>query len=348
MKSKNILVIGNLGYVGSVLNEVLSNFGYNVFGIDPNWFGDKKHIYLQKKFIKKQWNEDIRKFVDNDELWKVNYDAVVYLAAVSNDPMGQRFSSSTKEINAFFCRDVAKKSKRVGVPKFIFASSCSMYGKAHDNYPSENDELSPLTEYAKSKVLAEKELSLLSDKQFKVISLRFATACGASSNLRLDLVLNDLVASAIINKKVEVLSDGTPWRPIVHVKDMSNAIKWSIDYIHNENFLAINIGSDEFTFQIRDLAKIVAKNISNADLSIATDKAIDARSYKVNFDLCKSVVSKEFQPKFFVEEAIQELAENVLRLDIPNNFREAYNFMRLKKLEYNIKIKKMDNNLFWI
>lgn len=344
--SKKVLIIGNLGYVGCVLNKHLTNDNIEVFGLDANWFGDDKIISDQKKYTKKQIIGDIRKEISQQNMWSEKYDAVVYLAAVSNDPMGKRFSNVTHEINGEYCLNVAVEAKKRGVKKFIFASSCSMYGIADNNFPNENSELNPMTEYAKSKVWAENELEKISSDDFNIISLRFATACGSSPKLRLDLVLNDLVASAILNKHVEVLSDGTPWRPLVHVEDMSRTIKWGINFNCEKNFLPINIGSKEFTFQIKDFAKMVVDNIPDTTLSIATDKAVDSRSYKVDFSLFEKLSGESFYPKFDSKKSILDLMECVKNLDIPKNFRKSNTWMRLKHLENNIHLKLMDENLY--
>ncbi len=344
--NKKVLIIGNLGYVGCVLNKYLKIRNIDVFGLDANWFGNDKTIIDQKKYTKRQIIGDIRNEISHENMWLEKYDAVVYLAAVSNDPMGKRFSQVTHEINGKYCLNVAHEAKKRGVRKFIFASSCSMYGIADNNFPNEKSELNPMTEYAKSKVWAEKELEKISSDEFKIISLRFATACGSSPRLRLDLVLNDLVASAILNNHVEVLSDGTPWRPLVHVEDMSRTINWGIDFNSEVNFLPINIGSKEFTFQIKDFAKMVVDNIPGTTLSIATDKAVDSRSYKVDFSLFEKLSGKDFYPKFNSQKAIFDLVECIKKLDIPKNFRESNSWMRLKHLENNIKLKLMDEKLY--
>jgi len=348
LNNKKVLVIGNLGYVGSVLNKFLYEENIDIYGVDANWFGNEESFNLQKKFIKRQVIGDIRKEILNENIWDIKYDAVIYLAAVSNDPMGKRFANVTHQINAEFCLKVALEAKNRGIEKFIFASSCSMYGMSDNNFPNESSELSPMTEYAKSKVWAESELKNISSDKFSVLALRFATACGSSPSLRLDLVLNDLVASAIINKHVEVLSDGTPWRPLVHVQDMSRAIRWSIDYQDQSSFLPINIGSKEFTFQVRDFAKFVVDSVPNSKLSIATDKAVDSRSYKVDFSLYESLSGSEYYPKFDAFKSITDLIECVNSLEIPNNFRASNKWMRLKFLENSIKIKQLNNELFKI
>tara|TARA_Y100000590_G_scaffold459972_1_gene618269 strand:- start:1349 stop:2395 length:1047 start_codon:yes stop_codon:yes gene_type:complete len=346
--SKKVLVIGNLGYVGCVLNKYLFEESVDVYGVDANWFGDDALLNNQKKYTCSQIINDIRNSFNSDDIWSENFDAVIYLAAVSNDPMGKRFAHVTHQINAEYCIKIATEAKNRGVKKFIFASSCSMYGIAENNFPNEDSDLNPMTEYAKSKVWAESQLRSLGSDKFKVISLRFATACGSSPNLRLDLVLNDLVASAIINNHVQVLSDGTPWRPLVHVLDMSRAIRWAIDYNDDNLFLAVNIGSKEFTYQVRDFAKIVTECIPGSKLSIATDKAIDSRSYKVDFSLYESISGDKYYPKFNAEKTIEDLIDSVRQLNIPSDFRVSSNWMRLKYLENRIKSNALDENLYKI
>ena len=344
---KKILVIGNLGYVGSALNKYLFEKKIKVTGIDPNWFGSKKFIRNQKKFTTNQYLEDIRDVYKNKKIWNTTYDAVIYLAAVSNDPMGKNFEKMTHEINANYCLKVARIAKNKKIKKFIFASSCSMYGIANDKLPSENTKLKPLTAYAKSKVWAEKNLKKLADNTFSVYCLRFATACGSSPNIRLDLVLNDLVTSAIINRKIEVLSDGSPWRPLVHVQDMCRAIHWAIESKKLPYFFPVNIGSEKFTFQIKELAQVVSAKLKNTPVTIASDKAVDSRSYKVNFNLFYKMAPKSFLPKYDIYKTIADLKDFVKKNKINKQFRNSYNWIRLKKLNHNIKTKKMNINLKW-
>ena len=348
MSIKKVLIVGNLGYVGCVLNKFLYEENIEIYGVDANWFGDINTLNFQKNFIKKQFIGDIRKEILNEDIWSTNYDAVIYLAAVSNDPMGKRFANVTHEINADYCLKVATEAKKRGIEKFIFASSCSMYGKADNNYPNEESELSPMTEYAKSKVWAESKLREISSDRFNTIALRFATACGSSPSLRLDLVLNDLVASAIINKHVQVLSDGSPWRPLIHVQDMSRAIRWAIDYKDSNNHLPINVGSKEFTFQVKDFANFVVDMIPGSKLSIATENAIDSRSYKVDFSLYESLSGSLYYPKFDASKSIKDLSNYINSIEIDSDFRSSKKWMRLKFLENSIKLNKLDNELFRI
>ena len=218
--NKNILIIGHKGYLGTSLTKYLmkaSNYKLNITGLDYNLFS--LNDYSKKNNLIKNIYNDCRKI----NLKSINPipDVIIYLAAVSNDPMGSEFKEATKEINYSSCINIAEKSKKLGIKKFIFASSCSMYGSSGKSLKKESDKLAPLTDYAKSKVKAEKKLENISSKNFNVIALRFATAAGLSENLRLDLVFNDFIANAILEKKILLLSSGLSWRPLIHVKDIS-------------------------------------------------------------------------------------------------------------------------------
>ena len=344
---KKILIIGSSGYIGPVLINHLKK-KYFLYGIDTNWFktkvieDDNYNAYLPNKLLSK----DIRKFNLNE--LKFIPDAIIYLAAISNDPMGKQFRKLTHEINTIYCEKIAKQAKKIGVKKFIFASSCSIYGAAGNSKKKETHKISPLTDYAKSKVNSEKKLKKLSNDGFQVISLRFATAAGYSPKLRLDLVFNDFVTNAVTKKKILILSDGKPWRPLIHVKDMSRAIQWSIEFISNKNFLALNVGSDNWTFTIKKLAKIVAKTLGNIDVTFGKNSQPDKRSYTVDFSLFKKLC-KNNQPIENINHAIKLLAKKIIKSNLNfNNFRDSQKFIRLKTLTNLQNKKKLDKNLYWI
>ena len=265
-----ILITGNMGYIAPVFIKYLrKNYDdIKIVGYDTGFFG---HCLTTAKCIPEhrvdtQYFGDLRNFPDSI---LTGIDAVVHLAAISNDPMGNQFEKATTEINSNASAEFARKAKKAGVRNFVFASSCSMYGSAEGGPRKESDTLNPLTAYAMSKVFMEKELIILSDEAFTVTCLRFSTACGMSDRLRLDLVLNDFVASAFSTGKITVLSDGTPWRPLIHVKDMARAIDWAINRTPETGgeYLPINIGSDIWTYQIGDLAKAVANIIPNTKVT---------------------------------------------------------------------------------
>ncbi len=343
---KKILIIGNDGYVGPILTRYLKQ-KYYIYGVDTNWF--KTKVLFKENYNTYKPQKKITKDLRQLDLKKLNFfpDAIVYLAAISNDPMGKNFSKITHDINTKYCEKIALQAKHIGVKKFIFASSCSIYGAAGNSKKKENHKLQPLTDYAKSKVNSEKLLKKISSKHFKITSLRFATAAGYSPKLRLDLVLNDFVANGITNNKILILSDGKPWRPLIHVKDMSRAIKWSIEYKQKSNFLALNIGSDKWTFTIEMLAKIVAKELGGVEVKLNSNSQPDKRSYTVDFALFKKLC-KNYQPKENINKSIRELANKMLGSKLNfQNFRNSRRFIRLKNLIYLQKNNKLSKNLYW-
>src|SRR5690606_35148786 len=224
-----IVVFGNMGYVGpGVVEQLRSSYpGATLVGYDAGYFASclTNANYLPERKLDEQHFGDIRNVPDSI---LQGADAVINLAAISNDPMGNKFEEVTLDINHKSGIKVAKRAKELGVKRFVFASSCSMYGAASDAPKTEDSTLNPLTAYARSKVATERDLQPLADANFTVTCLRFATACGMSPRLRLDLVLNDFVACALTSKNISILSDGTPWRPLINVRDMAVAIDWAV------------------------------------------------------------------------------------------------------------------------
>ncbi len=349
MKNKNkILIISNLGYVGLPLVSLL-NKKYNLSGIDSNLFYFNDYSYFNYNNLPHtQIYSDIRKISLNN--LSFTPDIIIYLAAVSNDPMGKKFKIPTREINFKTCIRIAKEAKKLKVKKFIFASSCSLYGAANnDNSKKETDNLNPLTDYAISKVNSEKELKKISSKKFKIICLRFATAAGYSDNLRLDLVFNDFIANAVLKKKIELLSSGTSWRPLIHVKDMAKAILWAIKFNLKDNFLAINIGSNKWNFRIIDLARKIGKIVGkDVRIKIKNNAIIDKRSYKVDFSLFNRL-SGNYKPSVNFRSAVKELKRfcQIYKNEI-KNFRKNKKWARQVNLDFLINEKKLNKKLYWI
>lgn len=344
-----ILITGNMGYIGPIVNESLRSPFPNaeLWGFDNGYFAHclTNATYYPECALDRQIYGDMRKFPF--EILK-DTDAVVHLGAISNDPMGNKYELVTEAINDQSSRAIAREAKKHGVKAFVFASSCSMYGQATGGARKETDTLNPLTAYARSKVAMEEELKGLADKNFYVTSLRFATACGMSSRLRLDLVLNDFVAAAITSGKITVLSDGSPWRPLVHVKDMARAIAWALERGNGGDgpFLAVNVGSNEWNYQVKDLAYAVADAIPGTTVSINQDAQPDKRSYRVDFGLFRKV-APDHQPRVTLEAAISELKAGLEAMNFADpNFRQS-TFMRLKMLETHIENGTLDANLQW-
>ena len=341
-----LLVIGNLGYIGPMVAKHFrtTHPGSPIEGYDIGYFIQNftPNGVVGDTLFDKQYFGDVRKF---DESILNGFDAVIYLAAISNDPMGNAFEQPTLDINFNSAVAIAEKAKRQGVKHFVFASSCSVYGFSDSAPRKESSDLNPLTAYAKSKVFAEKGLQPLADENFQVTCLRFATACGYSDRLRLDLVLNDFVASAIALKKITILSDGTPWRPLIHVKDMARAIDWAIQRNEGGNFLIINTGSNQWNYQVKELAAAVKTVFTGVDVNINANAQPDKRSYKVSFDLYEQLAPNH-QPQISLDAAVQDLKNGLLSMNFSDaNFRLSH-LIRLKMIEQLVANDIIDNNLF--
>lgn len=344
-----IIIVGNLGFIGpSVTNQFRATFpDAELIGFDIGYFAHSlsNAASLPEVKLDRQVFGDIRKFPE-DLLEGV--DAVVDLAAISNDPMGKQFEEVTMDVNYRAAVKLAGMCKRNGVGKFVYASSCSMYGEASEYPKKEDDGLNPLTAYARSKVAAEKDLEPLAGDGFAVTCLRFATACGFTARVRLDLVLNDFVAGALVNKEIGILSDGMPWRPMINTKDMARAFEWGVlrDSANGGEFLAVNTGCTEWNNQIKPLAEAVAAQIPGAAVSVNPDAVPDKRSYRVNFDLYKKL-APDHQPLCDLESTIAEIKGNLEAMEFNDpNFRESL-FIRLKVLAKHRANGLLNDNLEW-
>lgn len=345
-----IFITGNLGYIGTALNQVLMKEypTSKIIGFDTGFFSHSLTglEYNPDQGVSIQYFGDIR---DISPVHLDGVDAVVHLAGISNDPIGKEFEFVTSEINHEASIRLAKISIKAGVKNFVFASSCSMYGYADGNPRKETDPTNPLTAYARSKILTEDDIQKLDLGSMIFTSLRFATACGWSNRLRLDLVLNDFVASAISSKKITVISDGTPWRPLIDVDDMSRAIAWAIKRKLSEGgkFLAVNTGCNKNNYQVKDLALAVSQLIPGTSISVNSKGLPDNRSYVVDFSLYKKMAPK-YQPRISIKDSIQRLYSGFLNMGFNNkNFRES-SFIRLNTLKNHIKSKRLNTNLRWI
>jgi nucleoside-diphosphate-sugar epimerase len=338
-----------MGYVGPALLEQFSASRPDAVltGIDTGYFAHCLTgcaMFPEARLV-------VQHFADLRKLPEHLFDgvgAVVHLAAISNDPMGDRFKDVTHDINFPASLELARQAKAAGVRRFVFASSCSVYGFAEGDARSEDAPLNPLTAYAKSKIGMEEELKKLAADNFVVTCLRFATACGASDRLRLDLVLNDFVAGAIASKKVTVLSDGTPWRPLIHVRDMALAMDWAIerDSAEGGTFLALNSGSNEWNYQVRDLAEAVAEIIPGVEVSINKDALPDKRSYQVDFGLYRKLAPNH-QPQVTLKTAIEDLADRLELMQFSNSDFRNSQLIRLKVLSEHCAQGRLNSQLEW-
>src|SRR4026209_469311 len=344
-----ILVTGNMGYVGPLVLRRLreSHPGITLVGYDMGYFahcltGAQR---LPESRADVQYFGDIRQVPE--EILR-GIDAVGHLCAISNDPMGALFEDMTLAINHRASIDLANKAKGAGVKKFVFASSCSVYGFAEGGPRREEDAVNPLTAYAKSKINTERDLALLASETFSATCLRFATACGMSDRLRLDLVLNDFVAGALASKRINILSDGTPWRPLIHVKDMARAIDWAVQRDHRDGgtCLTLNVGSYAWNYQVRDLAAAVAKVVQNVEVSINKDAQPDKRSYRVNFDKFTKL-AQGFLPAVDLQNAVVDLRDGLMAMHFQDtNFRTG-EFMRLVTLKRLRESGQLTDSLVW-
>jgi len=343
-----ILLTGNTGYIGpSVLLQLRQSYPQaTLIGLDKGYFA---HC-LTNADILPECRADVQYFADvrrlDPEVLR-GVDAIVHLAAISNDPMGKTFEDVTYDINYRASVDLARQAKASGVRSFVFASSCSVYGLADDTPRTETSPLNPLTAYAKSKIRTETELKTLADKDFTVTCLRFATACGMSDRLRLDLVVNDFVACAVSSKNISILSDGTPWRPLIHIRDMARAFDWAIGRDKSSGaFLAVNAGSDEWNYQVKDLAEAVAKIVPGVSVSINKDAPQDSRSYRVDFALYRKLAPNH-QPQVDLLATIRELKTGLESMGFSDpNFRSS-KYMRLEVLKGLREKGLLDGNLEW-
>ncbi|SMC68702.1 SDR family oxidoreductase [Rhizobium sp. RU36D] len=344
-----ILITGNMGYVGPVLTRFLrqNRPGAEIIGYDAGFFGHSLvgSDMLPEANVDRQYFGDTR---DLPEAILEGVDAVVHLAAVSNDPMGNRFEKVTEEINQAASIRLAELAAKAGVKNFVFASSCSMYGYAESGARKETDPTNPLTAYARSKIGTEQQLKQMDLSGMAVTCLRFATACGMSDRLRLDLVLNDFVACALTTGEITVLSDGTPWRPLIDVEDMARAIFWAISRDHENGgaFLSVNAGKNECNYQVKELAESVARLVPGTRVSINTDAPPDRRSYQVDFSLFQEL-APDFVPQVTLDESIARLREGLERAGFRDGDFRNSRLMRLKALESHIASGRLAEDLRW-
>jgi len=333
-RPRTILVTGNMGYVGPAVVDHLRESvpGATLMGLDTGYFAHclTGAAPLPERALDRQYFGDVRR--THPSLLE-GVDAVVHLAAISNDPIGNAYDTVTLSVNHEATVRVARAAKAAGARSFVFASSCSIYGVSGETVATEDAPVRPLTPYARSKWLAEKDLEQVADDRFAVTSLRFATACGMSERLRLDLVLNDFVASAIASERITILSDGTPWRPLIHVRDMARAIEWAVGRGGDGgNFVAVNVGSDEWNYQIRDLAEAVSGAIRGVDVSLASTAAPDPRSYRVSFERYREL-APDHQPQVELRAAVGELAEGLTSMGFADTEFRASHLVRLVVLQ---------------
>jgi nucleoside-diphosphate-sugar epimerase len=262
--------------------------------------------------------------------------------------MGKTFEDVTLDVNRHAAVAMARAARQAGVRRFVFASSCSVYGAAEEGARTETSAVNPLTAYARSKVYAEEDLQALAQDSFVVTALRFATACGMSERLRLDLVVNDFVAAAVASGQITILSDGTPWRPLIHVKDMARAIDWAVarPATPGGSFLSVNVGREDWNHQVRDLAAAVAKVIPGTTVSINTDAQPDKRSYRVDFSLFRQL-APDHQPVYDLTATVREMHTALVDMQFNDvDFRNS-RLVRLHALNHLVESGALTPDLRW-
>lgn len=336
---KKILITGNQGYIGSVLTDKLIEKGYKIIGLD--W-----GIFRNVEFIPKKYNPhaQIYKDIRDIKLEDLNgIDAVIHLAALCNDPLGNLNPLSTYEINYQATVKLANLAKQAGVKRILLSSSCSMYGISKQEFVSEEASLNPQTAYAKSKVKMEEDISKLAENNFSPIFLRNATVFGVSPRMRLDLVVQNLAAYGYLDGVITILSDGLPWRPLIHVNDVSQAfcflLETPFEQVHNQAF---NIGHKDNNLQIKTIAEMVKSIIPNTKIEIKNENPSDNRSYKVNFS---KIYSLGFKPRWSVYEGIIEIYKTFKKIKFNKADFESDKYITLKKYQKMIASGQMDKNL---
>jgi nucleoside-diphosphate-sugar epimerase len=337
-----VLVTGSNGYIGTTLVPMLMKEGHEVVGLDSDLYerctftGDIKEIPILKKDVRKIKKEELEGF-----------DAIIHLAGLSNDPLGDYRPELTEEINEKASIRLAELAKEVGVKRFLFASSCSNYGAAGDNFLNENSSFNPVTPYGISKVKVEVALTKMADEKFSPTFIRASTAYGISPRIRFDLVANNLTAWAFTTGKVFLKSDGTPWRPIVHIEDISRAYIAALhaprETIHNEAF---NVGTTTENYQIKDIAKIVEDVVPGCKIEFAHDAGPDKRCYRVD---CNKIACclHEFKPQWTARRGIEQLYEAFKKTDLTLEEFEGPKYKRIAHIKKLIQDGLLDQDLFW-
>lgn len=336
-----VMVTGHDGYIGAALVPLFQQAGHHVVGVDNGLFRGCGLGVEPQAADEVIW-KDIRDLAPED--FK-DIDAVVHLAAISNDPMGDLNRDLTFEINHRGTVHVAKQAKAAGVPRFAFSSSCSTYGAAGSDALDETAEFHPVTAYGESKVLAEQDLTKLADDTFSPTYLRNATAYGMSERVRGDLVVNNLTGYAVSTGEVRIMSDGTPWRPLVHIEDISRAflaiVEADRELVHDKAF---NVGRNDGNYQVKDVAAIVGDSVDGSQVTLSDTASPDKRNYKVD---CSRIAQTlpAFQPQWTVEKAVDVLRDRFQDAKLTEEMLASAKLTRLQNIKRRQEAGEVDENL---
>jgi nucleoside-diphosphate-sugar epimerase len=336
-----IIITGNNGYIGTVLTPMLLELGHELQGLDTNLY-ESCTFHTDLPLEINTLNKDIRDVeIRNLE----GFDAIIHLAGLSNDPLGYFNPKITYEINHHASVKLARLSKKAGIKRFLYASSCSNYGVAGDEFIDEEGDLNPITPYAISKMKVEEDLRKLADDHFSPVFLRNGTAYGFSPRIRFDLVVNNLVAWAYTTKQIYLKSDGSAWRPLVHIRDIAHAfikiLEAPLEIIHNQVF---NIGNTSENYKVINLVEEIIKVIPDAEVKFAQGASADTRSYRVNCDKIQRLIP-EYKPVWDVPKGIEELYESYKRINLHADDFESHRYKRVAHIKYLIDNGLLDHSL---
>jgi nucleoside-diphosphate-sugar epimerase len=337
-----VLVTGTEGYLGSLLTPMLLRRGDDVVGVDTGFYKNG-WLYNPATPTPRTVAKDVRQLEKPDV---AGFDAVVHMAELSNDPTGELAPRMTYEINHLGSVRLAALAKEAGVRRFVYMSSCSVYGVGGDEDVTEESPVNPQTAYAICKTLVEKDVQPMADDQFSPVFFRNATAFGASPRQRFDLVVNNLCGLAWTTKVIKMSSDGTPWRPLVHGLDIGRAILCALDApteaIHNQ---ILNVGDSNQNYRVREIAEIIGRVFPDSEISFGTVGA-DNRSYRVSFGKLARLLP-QFRCEWDVEKGVRQFRALFERIDLTRETFDHPGFTRLKQLEYLIRTRQIDDDFYW-